>query len=320
MKIICNIFYLLLFIRLLSSFSLNPNKINERPIIGVFAQPAEEFKDNYHSYIASSYVKFIESAGARVVPIPFDLSKSELKKLFLGLNGLIFPGGDASLWSNETERRNMSVMTRAGQYLIQLAIESNLKNNYFPIWGTCLGYELIIIAITNDPTILNTFNSTNHRLALNYSVKSKLFKDLNSNLKEYIHTNPVLFFSHRYGMTVESFLKNELLNNFFVITSTSKTDNGTLFVSSIEARYLPIYGVQFHPEKNPFEWRKEKNFTHTKESIEVSQFMGDFFIEEARKNFNSFESEEEAEKYLIYNYNTVKVNQSFMECYFFKNK
>lgn len=35
-----------------------------------------------HSYIASSYVKLVESAGARAVPIMCDMSKEEVKRRF----------------------------------------------------------------------------------------------------------------------------------------------------------------------------------------------------------------------------------------------
>lgn len=49
--------------------------VNERPIIGVLSQEQSFYlhgkypDENYTSYIAASYVKDIESAGARVVPI-----------------------------------------------------------------------------------------------------------------------------------------------------------------------------------------------------------------------------------------------------------
>lgn len=49
--------------------------VNERPIIGVLSQEQSFYlhgkypEENYTSYIAASYVKDIESAGARVVPI-----------------------------------------------------------------------------------------------------------------------------------------------------------------------------------------------------------------------------------------------------------
>ena len=45
---------------------------NDRPIIGILTQPSSsslsQFGDNY---IAASYVKYVESAGARVVPIQY---------------------------------------------------------------------------------------------------------------------------------------------------------------------------------------------------------------------------------------------------------
>lgn len=50
------------------------SQLNEEPIIGVLAQEmsyslANKYEENFESYIAASYVKFIEGAGARVVPI-----------------------------------------------------------------------------------------------------------------------------------------------------------------------------------------------------------------------------------------------------------
>jgi len=46
---------------------------NDRPIIGVLSQELDDsiatiFPDK-HSYIAASYIKYIEGAGARAVPI-----------------------------------------------------------------------------------------------------------------------------------------------------------------------------------------------------------------------------------------------------------
>lgn len=51
-----------------------PKQENERPIIGVLAQEVsyaleQTYPGMYGSYIAASYVKFVEGAGARVVPI-----------------------------------------------------------------------------------------------------------------------------------------------------------------------------------------------------------------------------------------------------------
>lgn len=49
-------------------------QLNDRPIIGVLAQEVGwhlegKWPGQYQSYIAASYVKFVEGGGARVVPI-----------------------------------------------------------------------------------------------------------------------------------------------------------------------------------------------------------------------------------------------------------
>lgn len=48
--------------------------INDEPLIGVLSQEISYYLDGkypgqYNSYIAASYVKFVEGGGARVVPI-----------------------------------------------------------------------------------------------------------------------------------------------------------------------------------------------------------------------------------------------------------
>jgi hypothetical protein len=51
--------------------------------------------------------------------------------------------------------------------MINLAIEANKNNDYFPIWGTCLGLEVILMALSNDYNILDinlNDNNTRHSL------------------------------------------------------------------------------------------------------------------------------------------------------------
>jgi len=51
--------------------------LNLRPLIGVVSQGGEPAPDG-SSYIAASYIKFIEAAGARAVPILHDMSTHEV--------------------------------------------------------------------------------------------------------------------------------------------------------------------------------------------------------------------------------------------------
>lgn len=55
-------------------------KLNERPIVGILAQEiSDELLPNfpaYSNFIAASYVKAVESSGARVVPIVVNKTES----------------------------------------------------------------------------------------------------------------------------------------------------------------------------------------------------------------------------------------------------
>lgn len=68
------------------------------------------------------------------------------------------PGGGPTLWANETSKEGFSELMKIAKYIIDLAKEANDKGDYFPIWGTCLGFEELLIALTNDLKILDDMN------------------------------------------------------------------------------------------------------------------------------------------------------------------
>jgi gamma-glutamyl hydrolase len=89
----------------------------------------------------------------------------------------------------------------------------------------------------------------------------------------------------------------------------------------MEHRNFPFYGVQFHPEKNLFEWVKNRNISHTANAVLQAQYFTNFFVSEARKNFNRFDSTKEEQKHLIYNFPTTftaSLVSSFQECFLFE--
>eukprot|EP01052_Picozoa_sp_SAG31_P069444 SAG31_NODE_28265_length_412_cov_2.143770_1_plen_97_part_01 len=66
------------------------------PVIAIFAQPAP-WPYPGGQYIAASYVKWLESAGARAVPLSYHATDAEVDELFDQVNGVLFPGGAATL-------------------------------------------------------------------------------------------------------------------------------------------------------------------------------------------------------------------------------
>nr|4L8F_A Chain A, Gamma-glutamyl hydrolase [Danio rerio]4L8F_B Chain B, Gamma-glutamyl hydrolase [Danio rerio]4L8F_C Chain C, Gamma-glutamyl hydrolase [Danio rerio]4L8F_D Chain D, Gamma-glutamyl hydrolase [Danio rerio]4L8Y_A Chain A, Gamma-glutamyl hydrolase [Danio rerio]4L8Y_B Chain B, Gamma-glutamyl hydrolase [Danio rerio]4L8Y_C Chain C, Gamma-glutamyl hydrolase [Danio rerio]4L8Y_D Chain D, Gamma-glutamyl hydrolase [Danio rerio] len=286
-------------------------KTNERPIIGVLAQDVFDPKPDRNSYIAASYVKFLESAGARVVPVMINKSEDEYSRLFKSINGVLFPGGGVSLES--------SGYSKAAGIFYRLALEANSNGDYFPVWGTALGFELLTL-LTSGELLLSHTNTSGIALPLDFTedVKgSRLFKEFPEELMKSLATEPLTENSHQWSITTENFTANKKLKKFYRVLSTN-TDGYNKFVSTMEAYDFPIYATQWHPEKNAFEWTRPY-IPHTPSAIKTTFYMANFFVNEARKNLHSFASTEEEEKALIYNYKPeyTGIQSAFEQTYFF---
>ncbi|XP_043100031.1 gamma-glutamyl hydrolase [Puntigrus tetrazona] len=288
-----------------------PIKTNDRPIIGVLAQDVYDPSPHRNSYIAASYVKFLESAGARVVPVTINKSDDEYRRLFKSINGVLFPGGGASLES--------SGYSKTAAIFYRLALEANSNGDYFPVWGTCLGFELLTL-LTSGKLLLSHTNTSGIALPLNFTHDvrdSKLFKDFPEDLMKSLETEQLTENSHQWSLTTENFTKSETLRKFYKVLSTN-TAGQNEFVSTMEAYDFPIYATQWHPEKNAFEWTRPY-VPHTPSAIKTTFYTAYFFVNEAKKSFHSFPNAEEEEKALIYNYKPEYTGplSAFEQIYFF---
>ncbi|XP_008290933.1 gamma-glutamyl hydrolase [Stegastes partitus] len=285
--------------------------INDRPIIGVLAQEVYQPKPNQTSYIAASYVKFLESAGARVVPVLIDQTPEEYRALFQSINGILYPGGGVSIISSGYER--------AAKIFYELAIQANKRGDYFPVWGTCLGFEQLMY-LTSPNSTLSHSNTSGVALPLNFTAATKdsrMFKGFPAELMEDLASEPLTENSHQWSLATSTYNTNEDLRKFYKVLSTN-TDGKIEFVSTVEAYDYPIYGTQWHPEKNAFEWSRPY-IPHSPSAVKTTFYMAEFFVNEARKNFHRFESEEGESRALIYNYSPVYKgpNSSFQQIYYF---
>ena len=97
------------------------------PVIGVFAQTSQDIENRFpkemgYSYIPASYTKWVEAAGGRAVPIPYNLkTQEELDEILESINGVLMPGGDASLWADEETKKAFSNMTIVGKRIYEKA-------------------------------------------------------------------------------------------------------------------------------------------------------------------------------------------------------
>lgn len=107
------------------------------------------------------------------------------------------------------------------------------------------------------------------------------------------------------------------------VMSTNTDKNGVEFISSSESAMFPFAGVQFHPEKNAYEWNINQTFNpHFPEAIQSGRYFYDWIVGQARLNDHSFDSSDEEQESLIYNYDTVylgKLNGYIEQGYFFNS-
>lgn len=93
------------------------------------------------------------------MPILLDRDPSYYADLMLSLNGILFPGGGKTLWKVYRTHRNLLITMndehRSGSYELSLCADrensisdcqrSGDEGDYFPVWATCLGFELLFV-------------------------------------------------------------------------------------------------------------------------------------------------------------------------------
>ena len=117
-----------------------------RPLIGVLSQPPywEGAPAAPRGYIAASYVKWLETAGARAVPIWYDEPNATLDAKLAAVNGVLLPGGDSDV-SRGTPLR------ATAERIVRAALDARDAGDYFPVWGTCMGFQLLALVVADDP-------------------------------------------------------------------------------------------------------------------------------------------------------------------------
>lgn len=294
-----------------------------KPLIGILAQACHYCPGR--SYIAAGFVKWIEAAGARAVPIRYYSSEAELHRIFKSVNGIIFPGGLTDLWMD-------SPYVVAARKLWSWAKEANDNGDVFPIHGTCLGFQLLHILEANVSftELLVDTDSVAHPYTLDFTDAagdSTMFGGMRKDLVEKLSDDRfnISMENHMFGLPPPHYEKWPALRDGFHLLTTSKDRNGVQYVSSAEHKHYPFFATQWHPEKPPFEFGMTE-IPHTLDAILVSQHLANVFIETARKSSHVPESPEQELELMIYNwkpYFTLK--DSVMDpsydgpdmCYFF---
>jgi gamma-glutamyl hydrolase len=276
--------------------------LNDSPIIGILTNPISVY-EGYNTYIMAVYIKFVQQAGARVVPIDMNLSNEELCEMMDSINGLIFPGGHECLVN---EDGTMTGYTQKGKVLLEKAKELNEQGTHFPVLGVWLGFQMIgVMEAPNKEVLLQgAFDSYNFATTIKFKIdpsESKLYKKLPKHLSRALEHTNVTYNAHHDGILADAFTNNPELHDYEILTLW-KDQKGLEYVSTFEHKKYPIFAYQSHPEKAPFVFFKQRVIPHCTEAIELSQYYGNYFVNEAKKNAHTFSDYEKERSLMIENF------------------
>lgn len=294
-----------------------------QPTIGIVTLPLTLYMRRRHpgasGSIPSSYKKWVEQTGSRAVVIPHFASKKILRKLVGQVNGLMFIGGGVRLYYSFDDMPTRVMKKLA--YIYRLGLKQNTKNGgNFPIWGTCLGFEVILSAeskFTAKFTKVNSVNVLKQIQFMDENYRGSYFeKAFRPEVKQYLQTHASSYYHHHNGMRVKDFIANKNLNRSFKVIAYYRK-NGMRFVSAIQHRRYPIAGTQFHPEKLLFEHKKKVNVHLTQYSSMASQEMSRILFEPTLRNMNMFDNQVVLNRYLMENFVSVRPPSCYESIFLF---
>lgn len=284
--------------------------VGDSPVFGILTQPVH---DSNETMIAASYVKWLEAGGARSIPIPYDSSEELVEEIFSQIDGILLPGGGSDL-------------PPAAIYLWKKVRMAHSLGDYIPVWGTCLGFEFLLQLVSKNTSILESgYKAENVSLPLQQLVSHKLYKP--KGLIKDLKARNITMNNHELGLPPDTFARTPVLSRIWRVTSINHDLDGRPFVSTIEPMHpisFPVYGVQFHPEKNSFEYSTYPHtnipyeaIDHSKEGIAMSLYMATFVVDLARRNptFGKYHTYDDPDRFpLVYSYGMkrgVKFEQTF---------
>jgi gamma-glutamyl hydrolase len=307
----------------LAASALAQAPANPQPIIGILTLPNDGYpKTSGAQYFPASYVKWLEAGGARVVPLRYDAPAAATRNLLRQINGALFTGGAASFF--EADGVTLSAYGATASLVFNESVAAHAAGESWPLWGTCLGHELISVlgAGADNSVLTGGFDAENLTLSVGWTAAaatSRLWGGV-PDVRARFAGGAIAMNAHSFGVSPADFAANAPLSARFVVTATQTDRAGRAFTASMEGRDgLPIFSTQWHPEKSLFEWPvpSYEYIAHNFSAVMANHYPSALFASLATsvRRFDTPDAEAAA---LIYNYSPLYgLSNMFEQLYFF---
>lgn len=290
----------------------------EQPMIGIMTQTlVEEFAGydfydeikGYKSYVMDSYVRFLEAQGAKVVPLIYGEPKEVTLEKLSKLNGIFLPGGGGDY-------------LEIGELVFKTVQDYNRNGTFYPMWGTCLGFEnLAIWSSDMREDVLNGIVMYKKSVPIDFLMpphESKMYKDFTYGEINTLATKNVTQNTHSFAVPTEYYTTDKKLNDFWHLTSESTSDAGVKFGTSMESKEFPIMATLFHTEKPTQGYQIGTGINKSWESMEVNTKFIKLFVKMARANPHKYADYYESEKYMIQQHKIFRTFNMYGDIYLFE--
>lgn len=221
-------------------------------ILTLHTSPKFEFPDGT-SYIYTSYSKWVEQSEMRWIPVSVYDSPEVLKKKLEKVNGVLLTGGNEVLGTKDLPSQYSAAVKTILDYSVHM-----FKNGVsFPVFGTCMGFEAMMILLTDYEIELEKVDNENKTLGLDFAPKASQsflnFYFTPSQLNT-INSQKLFYFHHRDGFTMNQVEKSKKASHIIDVIATTTTEQNVKVVAVFQHKKYPFIAVQFHPEKIQFEY------------------------------------------------------------------
>jgi gamma-glutamyl hydrolase len=168
--------------------------------------------------------------------------------------------------------------------MVERAVQANGAGDFFPVWGTCDGYEWIVEIFGGTLIKSGSFDSEDypHTMDFTDAVKtSRIYASANASLLSWLANENITYNAHKAGVDPAD---PEVPKTFNVL-ATDVDRKGKPYIAQLEGKTLPIYANQFHPEKVQFVHNsRQPSIPRTEHAVAAARHLAQFFVSEAKKN------------------------------------